>query len=50
MVGKKHYSAMKVINTLGMRERESSTSYNIKGNTVVARKPTWMDQRAQEEK
>ena len=30
--------------------KESSTSYNIKVNTVVARKSTWMDQRAQEGK
>ena len=29
---------MKVINTLGMRARESSTSYNTKRNTVVAKK------------
>ena len=41
---------MKVINTPGMRMRENSTFYNTKGNTVVARKLTWMDQRAQEEK
>ena len=41
---------MKVINTPGMRARESSTSYNTKGNTVVAKKPTRMDQRAQEGK
>ena len=41
---------MKVRNTTGMRVRESSTSYNIKENRVVARKPTQMDQRAQEGK
>ena len=33
-----------------MRASESSTSYNTKRNTVVARKPTRMDQRAQEGK
>ena len=33
-----------------MRARESSTSYNTKENTVIARKPTRMDQRAQEGK
>ena len=31
---------MKVINTLGMRAKKSSTSYNTKRNTIVARKPT----------
>ena len=32
--------AMKVKNTLGMRARENSNSYNTKENTVIARKPT----------
>ena len=41
---------MKVINTLGMRVKESSTSFNTKGNMVVARKATCKDQRAQEGK
>ena len=41
---------MKVINTPGMRVRKSSTSYNTKRNTVVARKPTQMDQRVKEGK
>ena len=33
-----------------MIARESSTSYNTKENTVIARKPTRMDQRALEGK
>ena len=33
-----------------MRARESSTSYNTKGNRVVERKPLRTDERAQEGK
>ena len=36
--------------TLGMRARENSTSFYTKENTAAARKPTRMDQRAQEGK
>ena len=41
---------MKVIKTPGRKAGKSSTSYNTKRNTVVVRKPTQMDQRAQEGK
>ena len=41
---------MKMMNIPGMRETESSTFYKTKGNTIVARKSTRSDQRAQEEK
>ena len=34
---------MKVINTPGTRARKSSTSYNRKRNTVVARKEAYTD-------
>ena len=34
----------------GKDSKESSTSYNTKENTVITRKPTWTDQRAQEGK
>ena len=37
-------------NTPAIRARESGTSYNTKGNTVVARKPTRTDEKAQKEK
>ena len=41
---------MKEEHIWGMTKRESSTFYNIKKNTVITRKPTRMDQRAQESK
>ena len=50
MVGKQHIFCKKEKHTRGMTAKESSTSYNTKENTVITKKPTWMDQRAQEEK
>ena len=43
-----YYSAMKDKHTWVMTARESSTSYNTNENTVITRKPTRTDQRAQE--
>ena len=46
----KYIEHMEMINTPGMRARDSSTSYNTNRNTVVARKTTQIDQRAQKGK
>ena len=49
MIVKQHIILLCRRNTQGMAARESSTSYNTK-ETEITRKPTLMDQIAQEEK
>ena len=45
-----YYSATKEKEIRGVTGRESNASYNIKEITVITRKPTLTDQRAEEEK